>query len=164
MAFFNRGATRSNKKDYDRAIQDYDEVIRLDPKSKFAFNNRGVVWNNKKDYDRAIKDFDESLRLDPNFATALNNKAWLLASCPEKRYRDGKKAVDLATKACVQTKWKVPNTFDTLAAAHAEAGDFDMAVHWEEEALKDMAYEKNFGAEARERLNLYKDKKPFREK
>ena len=104
VAFFNRGATRSNKKDYDRAIQDYDEAIRLDPKFKIAFNNRGVACNNKKDFDRAIKDFDEALRLDPTFAAALNNKAWLLASCPEKRYRDGKKAVELATKA-----WRRPN-------------------------------------------------------
>ena len=162
--FFNRGIDWSHKKDNDHAIKDYDEAIRLDPKFSFPFNNRGVAWSEKKDYDRASKDYDEAIRLDFKLVSAINNKAWLLASCPVKRYRDGKKAVELATKACELTQWKVCQVFDILAAAYAETGDFDKAIEWEEKALKDEEYEKKYGNEARERLNLYQDKKPFRDK
>ena len=102
------------------------------------------------------------MRLDPKLVVALNGKAWLLATCPDKRYRQGKTAQELATRACEQTNWKVGHYLDTLAAAHAESGNFDKAVELEEKALMDQTYEKNDGTGARERLKLYKDKKPFR--
>jgi tetratricopeptide (TPR) repeat protein len=43
-AYYNhRGNAYSDKGDNDRAIADYNEAIRLDPKSAVAFNNRGVA-------------------------------------------------------------------------------------------------------------------------
>ena len=163
-AFMFRGGVWSEKKDYDRALKDLDEAIRLDPNNQSAFYTRGHTWTKKKDYDRALKDYDEALRLDPKDPHHYNAKAWLLASCPDKRYRDGKKALELATKACELTQWKAAFFYDVLALAHAENGDFDKAVEWVEKALKDKDYEKQYGDETRERLKLYKDKKPFREK
>jgi tetratricopeptide (TPR) repeat protein len=163
-AFHNRAATWYAKKDYDHALKDYDEAIRLNPIFAGSFTNRGNVWGAKKVYDKAIKDYDEAIRLNPKNVIALNNNAWFLAVCPGKRYRDGKKALELATRACELTEWKAPVLFDSLAAAYAETGDFDKAVEWVEKALKDAEYEKEFGDAARERLKLFKDKKPFRKK
>jgi tetratricopeptide (TPR) repeat protein len=40
------------KKEPDRAIADYNEAIRLDPKFSKAFNNRGASYFAKKDYGR----------------------------------------------------------------------------------------------------------------
>ena len=64
--------------DYDRAIKDSDEAIRLEPNSSGAFYNRGLAWGQKTDYDRAIKDFSEAIRIDPNNADAFHNRglAW----------------------------------------------------------------------------------------
>ena len=51
----------------------------------------------------------------------------------------------------------------TLAAAYAEAGQFDEAVRWVEKALTDKECEKTF-LEKRQRMwQLFKDKKPYRE-
>jgi len=74
VAFYNRGAAYADNKDYDRAIADNDQAIRLDPSSAIAFYNRGVAYADKKDYDRAIADYDQAIRLDPNYAHAFNNR------------------------------------------------------------------------------------------
>ncbi len=62
-----------DKKDYDKAIADLDEAIRLDPGDALAFGNRGIAWWAKKDYDQAIADYTEAIRLDPGRALAFNN-------------------------------------------------------------------------------------------
>src|SRR4029077_967053 len=48
-ALVSQGNTDSNAGDYDRAIADFNEAIRLDPKSSIAFINRGDTYTNKGD-------------------------------------------------------------------------------------------------------------------
>jgi tetratricopeptide (TPR) repeat protein len=52
-----------NKKEYDRAIEDYTEAIRLDPKNAFAFNNRAAAYEAKRDSERASADRDAARQL-----------------------------------------------------------------------------------------------------
>jgi tetratricopeptide (TPR) repeat protein len=59
------------KHDYDRAIADYSEVIRIDPKTAVAYDNRGLSYFAKGDVDRAIADYSDAIRIDPKFANAL---------------------------------------------------------------------------------------------
>lgn len=87
----------------------------------------------------------------------------MLATCSDEKVRDGKRAVDLATKACELEKWKEPNCLDTLAAAYAEAGKFEDAVKWQDKAI-DLCTDSTLIGEFGERLKLYKDKKPYRVK
>ncbi len=75
-AYNNRGWSYSDKGDHDRAIPDFDEAIRLDPKLAIAFVNRGWSYERKGDYDRAIADYDEAIRLDPKYSLAYNNRGW----------------------------------------------------------------------------------------
>ena len=77
--------------------------------------------------------------------------------------RSGNKAVEYATKACDLSKWKVAYYFDTLAAAYAENGQFDEAAKYQVRALEDTAFAKEYGEPARKRLELYKNKKPYRD-
>ena len=98
----------------------------------------------------------------PSSPWRTTNRAWLWATCPDEKYRDGKKAVESATRACELTDWKDADSLDTLAAACAEAGDFDAAVKWQEKALGMLAKDdepnrKDFEA----RLTLYRAKKPY---
>jgi tetratricopeptide (TPR) repeat protein len=69
-AYNNRGNAYFADKDYDRAIVDYTEAIRLDPKYALAQNNRGNAYKAKGDYDSAIADYTETIRLDPEDALA----------------------------------------------------------------------------------------------
>ncbi len=65
-AFNSRGIGYRFKGDYDRAIQDYNQAIKLNSKSAVAYNNRGVAYDNKGDYDRAIQDYDQAIKLKPS--------------------------------------------------------------------------------------------------
>ncbi len=57
--------------------------------------------------------------------TACDRQAWLRATCPDAELRDAKRAVESAKEACERTKSSNPDHLISLAAAHAEAGDFD---------------------------------------
>jgi Tfp pilus assembly protein PilF len=62
-AFAARAFIHANRKDYDRAIADYDAAIRLDHNNGAAFRNRGLVHKMKGDIARANADFEEARRL-----------------------------------------------------------------------------------------------------
>ena len=85
-----------------------------------------------------------------------------MATCPEPKYRDGKRAVEHATKACELSEWNESNAITTLAASHAEAGDFDAAVKWQTKA-NGLYVDPDDKREGEERLKLYREKKPYRE-
>jgi len=72
----------------------------------------------------------------PDSPRMLDELAWLLATYPDSKSRDGAEAVRLAEHACALTDRRIPAFLDTLAAAYAEAGNFESAISAAEEALK----------------------------
>ena len=68
--YIGRGRLWWDKKEYDKAIRDYDAAIRLDPENASAYDGRGAVWYANNEYDKAIADFGEAIRLDAKDAFA----------------------------------------------------------------------------------------------
>ena len=164
-SYNSRGNAWVCKQEHDKAVADYTEAIRLDPKNATAYICRGMALADKKEYDKAIADYTEAIRLDSKYAGSFNNLAWLHATCPDAKFRDGKKAVEYGKKAIdLSPSW---SKYDTLAAAYAEAGDFDMAVKEQTKAIELLKAEKEFDKDelkkSEARLQLYRDKKPYRE-
>ena len=74
IAFLGRGSAYRRKGQYDRAIKDYTEAIRLRPDNAFAFRLRGDAYSLNSQHDQAIKDYTEAIRLKPDDAFAFNNR------------------------------------------------------------------------------------------
>jgi tetratricopeptide (TPR) repeat protein len=105
----------------------------------------------------------KNVEYDIKFPHFFNALAWLLATCPDDKYRNGEKAVEYATKACELDGGKSANLHDTLAAAFAEIGDFDRACAWQEKAIELLSSEKE-KQDFRTRLKLFEQGRPHREK
>jgi RNA polymerase sigma factor (sigma-70 family) len=163
-AYVNRGQIYNVMEEYDRAIADCSEAIRLDAARPIPYNNRGAAHGAKGEYDKARADFALAIQCDPDFAPAYNNLAWQLATCPEPAYRNGNSAVEFATKACELSQWNNINQLDTLAAAYAEAGDFENAVNYESKVLASPGLAPRDVAIAKKRLALYRTHQPFHRK
>jgi tetratricopeptide (TPR) repeat protein len=183
--------------DFDRALKDGEEAVRLNPNSIAWKNNRGEVLIKRKEYDKAVSEFSDILSTSPRYFFALHNRgeaylrsrqfaqakadielalenetgvpglhmnlARVLATAPDAKLRDGKRALEEAKKAVEMLKYRDGRFFDTLATAYAETGDFDKAVETEQKAFDDPEFMKDDGDAARKRLELYRSKKSFRD-
>ena len=105
--YYNRGIEYDEKRDYDRAIADYNEVIHLDPIYAKAYCDRGNAWRNKGDLDRAIADYNEAIRLDPKDAGCYKNRgvANLYAGSLSKALADLNQASELKPKDAYTALW-----------------------------------------------------------
>ena len=74
FAFYTRGNAYNEQRKYDRAINDYNEALRLNPRHANGFSNRGVAFTRKGEYDRAIESFNDAIRLNPNHVDAFTNR------------------------------------------------------------------------------------------
>ena len=125
-----RGLAYRKKGDYDRAIADATEAIRLDPKFSAAYYNRGVAYLLKGDYDRAIADFSEAIRLDPKYADRLHNRgvAYSNKGDYDRAIADYNEAIRLDPKYAV--------AYSNRGVAYRSKGDYDRAIADSSEAIR----------------------------
>jgi TPR repeat protein len=119
---------------------------------------KGVSRDYQKARDLFQKTFDHGP--DPH---VLNDFAWFLATCADASQRNGKQAVEYATKACELTEWKSANLIGTLAAAYAETDDFDMALKYQKQAMDIPDSDYPSKEEMARTIELYRHRKPYRE-
>jgi tetratricopeptide (TPR) repeat protein len=162
LAYHYKGLALLHKSDLREAVAAFQRAIDLDPGNYLARHGLGQVLQQQGRYAEAEQAYVESIQANP-FLPAYDSLARLLATCSDDKVRDGKRAVEYATRACEQTRWKNPLYLDTLAAAYADAGQFEEAVRYQTRALEDPALKGDLRTAAEKRLELYRQKKPFRE-
>jgi tetratricopeptide (TPR) repeat protein len=159
----NRGEVLIKRKEYDKAITDFTEILDQAPDHYFALMNRSEAYLRTKQFAKALDDLNTALKDGENVPILHANLARCLATAPDPKIRDGKKALEEAKRALEMFKYKDGRLLDTAAAAYAAAGDFEKAVELQRLALDDSDFLKDDGPAARKRLQLYRDKKEFKD-
>lgn len=73
-AYNSRGLAHSELGDQRRAIEDFDQAVKINPGLATAYVNRGLVREKSGEPERAIADYDEAIELDPDLARAYHNR------------------------------------------------------------------------------------------
>ena len=153
-----RGIAHFENEDYEQSLEDLRVATQPIDEGKYQHIYIAQALSNLGRYKEARETFEKVIARDKSVAVC-NNFAWFLATCPDGQYRDGKRAVQLACYRLDDDR-PDPGRLDTLAAAYAEAGDFELAIETQEEAIELSAA--GDSAEFEERLKYYEESKPYR--
>lgn len=147
-----------------QAIKRFTRSIELDEKNFASWRGRSDAEISIGDHTSARADLEKALELQPDDSGVLNNLAWLLATSPDDAIRDGKRAIELARKACEETTWKQPHIISTLAASYAETGDFEEARKYSRQAVESENDSPEVKKQLEGELASYVAEKPWRER
>jgi tetratricopeptide (TPR) repeat protein len=132
----NRGNAYYNGQDYLRAMADYDEAIRLDPRASAGFSQRGNAYYAKGDLPHALADFNQAIALDMNNADAILGRGTLRleAGDSDRAIVDFNAALLFKPTTVVYAAYAV--AFRNCGTAFAEKGDQDHAIADFNEAIR----------------------------
>ena len=147
-----------------KAIDIFTKILEEDESHAVARQARADSFLSLGKHAEAIADFEIVLKAKPEDDGVLNNFAWVLATSPDDKLRDGKRAVTLGTKACEATEYKKAHILSTLAAAYAETGDFESAKKWSKTAVELGGKDDEVDEQLKNELESYEQKKAWREK
>jgi tetratricopeptide (TPR) repeat protein len=119
----------------DEAISHYRQALRLNPNYAEVHHRLGRTLVMADQFDSALEHLQEDVRLRPNRPDSLNAIAQVLIIHPDAKVRDANQAVGFAERAAELTEYRDASILDTLAAAYASAGQFDLAITTAEKAI-----------------------------
>jgi tetratricopeptide (TPR) repeat protein len=146
------------------AVGSYRRALHLAPDYAEAHTNLASALVATGQVDQAIASYQRAIDLAPDYPDPHYNLAWTLATSPVDRVRDGPRAVELARKACEMTDHRSVAALDVLAAAYAEAGQFDQALATAQQAARQAAASGDpvFADQIAARARLYQARRPYR--
>jgi tetratricopeptide (TPR) repeat protein len=165
LGYYDAGVIYNRTNRYQEAVEAMTRAIALRQQNSslaLPLSERGNAYFHLGQFDKAQADLVAAVRRNPRDPDALNNAAWFRATCPDARYRNGKEAIELASRACAIDKWKDADQIDTLAAAYAEMGNFAEAERFELKALSVLPSGEALRPKFQARLQLYRAHKPLR--
>jgi tetratricopeptide (TPR) repeat protein len=144
-----------------KAIEVYSRYLQEHPDEAGILRARADAYLNVGKQTEAIADYEKAFKELSKDSGLLNNLAWVLATSPDEKLRDGPRAIKLATEACQLTAYNQAHILSTLAAAYAETGDFENARKWSAKAVE--LGGKEHLEQMKKELESYRDNKPWRE-
>jgi tetratricopeptide (TPR) repeat protein len=122
VSYYNRGVGWGRKGERDRAIDDFTQAIRIDPRYARAYNARGSEYGKKNEFDRAIADFSRAIELDPTLTSALNNRGFTLS----KKGEFDRAIADAS--AAIRIDPDYARAYATRGSAYAQKGELEPAL------------------------------------
>jgi tetratricopeptide (TPR) repeat protein len=164
-AHFHLGVALVDLRRLDEAKRHLAEANRLQPTVPHPICVLGVALSREGRADEAAAHFRRALALAPDLVQALAELASILATSNDPALRNGKEAVELATRACELTRHKDPGVQLVLSEAYAENGRFGDAVFMAERVLQTAATHSERGLvdSARSHLESYRRGNAYRQ-
>jgi tetratricopeptide (TPR) repeat protein len=127
--YYNRGVARYDLHEWEGALADFDEALKLNPRYVLAWIKRGNLRSQQGAYTEAIADFDQALRLDARAVLAWNNRglAWQNQGDLDAALRDYARALELDPR--------LPVALNNRAGIKHERGDLRGALSDYDQAL-----------------------------
>jgi predicted Zn-dependent protease len=148
----------------DEAKRWFTDFLKKHPNvARAHFHLANIHWL-KGESESAVEHYRAAVKADPAWLEPSNNLAWLLATCPDAKLRNGPEALRLAQSAIAKQSAN-PNAWDTLAAAQAETRDFAAAKQAARRGVE-LARKQGNGALAdkiQARLSLYSSSQAYRQ-
>lgn len=150
----------------EEALVQFRKAVELNPDSVEALGNLGLALRMAGRFNEAGRYLEEAVRRQPGWAAPQAALAWIFATHPDPSRRRPREAVQLGRRVVRMTREQDPRMLDVLAAAHAAAGDFDQAVATARKAIRLAATRPGnpLGGLLQERLDLYRERKPYVER
>ena len=134
-AYFGLGTVCVRKGQQDEALKLFEALLKLDPTYGPAYNGIASALHRQGRLAEAIAEYERAVQLRPESAGILSNLAWMLATCADPSLRNGRRALELAQRADRVSGGANPRVLRSLAAAYAEANQFDQAAKTARRAL-----------------------------
>lgn len=143
---------------YQQAIDDYTLAIAQQPELASAYYARGAALSELGEFEPAVRDLTRAAQIDPSDPGPVLVLSLIRSTSHDPKFRDGHRALELASRAGERSGWNSGLAWAALAAAHAELGQFRLAV---QEQTKAIELSPRF-EEFREQLRDYQQNKPWR--
>ncbi len=129
-AFHNRGNIYMSLGEYQKAINDYDQTIALDPKNDNALSSRGAAYFGLGEYQKSINDYDQAITLNPKDDNAFSNRgtAYTYLGEYQKAINDYDQAITLNPKNA--------EVFVNRGITYARLGEHQKAIKDFNQAIK----------------------------
>lgn len=164
-ALNNMGVLLTREGRVSEALPLLEAAVRLSHRRAGVYGELAVALAFEGRFEDAINYYQLAIAAKPDSVEAHNNLAWIFATHPEARHRNGAEAVRLAEQACKLSDYKKAILIGTLGAAYAEAGRFEDAIAAAEKAaaLAVAAGDTALADKNRELTALYRQGQPYRE-
>ena len=162
---YNLGTVLIQKGDIDDAIAEWQTMLSLSPYDAGGHTSLGNALVQKGFPRDAADHYEKALQSDPDSILALNNLAWLMSTGPDDSIRNNEIGIQLAMKANRLSRENNPIFVRTLAAAYAQAGQFENAIHTARHAaeLATAQGESELAREIMDDADLYQRGQPLRD-
>jgi tetratricopeptide (TPR) repeat protein len=165
QAHANLGVALCRQDRCDEGVPHLERAIAIDPTFAQAHRDLGEAYAGRGQASRAVAEYLLALEAQPDDVFLINRAAWILATAPDAVVRDGLQALGLAERAVVLTGRRHEVSLDSLAAAQAETGQFDLAQQTGAEAIAAARAHNQLAMlpELEDRLARYRSHQPFRQ-
>ncbi len=125
-----KGLMWKNKGKHDKAIEEFNKAIQLNPNNAAAYVNRGEILCRERKYDDAIQDFSKAIQLDPDNADVYCSRGWIW-----KKKRKYDKAIEDYNKA-IKLKPNDADIYNSRGLIWIKKDEYDKAIQDFDKAIQ----------------------------